>query len=521
MLKHPPANLIDGVWETPEGAGVSLLRSENPAKTAHGGGEVVWRGMECQTDVPRAVAAARAALPAWRAMGLEGRVMVLRKFQEIAKSKEEALARLLAREVGKVLWDARVEASLLSNKVDITLDSAKEGGLARVTPFELNLSATRVGRCDFRSHGVMAVIGPFNFPAHLPNGHIVPALAMGNTVVFKPSDKAPAVGQMLVEMFDEAMRACGAPSGGAGVINLVQGGVRVAKALVASDSDVDGILFTGSWPVGRSIMEASLDRPGRMLALEMGGNNAAIVMPDCDLRQALIECVRSAFVGTGQRCTCTRRIIVHREIAGKFVPAFCKMASNLIVGDPSAQHPVFMGPIISRAARDAVLRAQGEMASAGGEVLVEATAVQGEGNYITPSVVRVRSFTKDSSFAMAAGADCEVFGPVVRICEVASFDDAIEIANETEFGLAASLFSKDESFMRRFLSECRAGCLNINTGTAGASSKLPFGGLGLSGNHRPAGSFSTDYCAYPVASMIEKGGGAVVPVGMRVEDVTK
>lgn len=519
MLIHAPANLIGGVWESPEGSDVSPLRSENPAKTKLGGGEVVWQGMECVADVPRAVAAAREALPAWRAMGLEGRIKVLRKFQEIAKSKEDALAKLLAKEVGKVLWDAKAEAGLLSNKVDITLDSAKEGGLARVTPFELNLSATRVGRCDFRSHGVMAVIGPFNFPAHLPNGHIVPALAMGNTVVFKPSDKAPAVGQMLVEMFDEAMRACGAQPG---VINLVQGGAEVAKALVAprddSRDDIDGVLFTGSWPVGRSIMHASLDTPGRMLALEMGGNNAAIVMPDCDLKQALIECVRSAFVGTGQRCTCTRRIIVHRDIASKFIPAFCKMASNLIVGDPFASHPVFMGPIISRSARDGVLRAQAEMAVEGAEVLVEATAVEGDGNYITPSVVRVKDFNKGKALSSHPGADVEVFGPLVRICEVSNADEAIGLANATDFGLAASLFTKNEAVMKRFLSDCRAGCLNINTGTAGASSKLPFGGLGLSGNHRPAGSFSTDYCAYPVASMVEKSGTAALPVGMVIED---
>ncbi len=519
MLIHAPANLIGGVWETPQGPGAAPLRSENPAKTSSGGGEIVWQGMQCVADVPRAVAAAREALPAWRAMGLEGRTKVLRKFQEIAKRKEDAMAKLLAREVGKVLWDAKLEAGLLSNKVDITLDSAKEGGLARVTPFEFNVSATRVGKCDFRSHGVMAVIGPFNFPAHLPNGHIVPALAMGNTVVFKPSDKAPAVGQMLMELFDEALRACGAPQG---VINLVQGGAEVARALVAprgdSLDDIDGVLFTGSWPVGRSIMQASLDTPGRMLALEMGGNNAAIVMPDCDLRQALIECVRSAFIGSGQRCTCTRRIIVHRDIASKFIPVFCKMASGLIVGDPFATHPVFMGPVISRAARESVLRAQSEMAAEGGEVLVEATAVEGDGNYITPGVVRVDNFNKGKTYCCQPGADIEVFGPLVRMCDALDVDEAIDLANATDFGLAASLFTKDEAAMRRFLNECRAGCLNINTGTAGASSKLPFGGLGLSGNHRPAGSFSTDYCAYPVASMIESSGTAAVPVGMMVDD---
>jgi succinylglutamic semialdehyde dehydrogenase len=354
---------------------------------------------------------------------------------------------------------------------------------------------------------------------HLPNGHIVPALLLGNSVVFKPSDKAPACGQALVELFDEALRECGAP---AGVLNLVQGGADVAKALVSHD-DVDGVLLTGSWPVGRAIMEANLDRPGRMLALEMGGNNAAVVMPDAHLRQAVIECVRSAFVGSGQRCTCTRRIIVHRGIADRFVPALCKAASSLILGDPRATHPVFMGPLISKGACEAVLAAQARFAASGGQVLVMASRVgvgfgEGQGfvggaeNLVSPGVMMVEGFFAGEG-EPASGADVEVFGPLVRVCIVDSLDEAIAQVNATRFGLAASIFTTDEGAQQRFLHEVRAGCININTGTAGASSKLPFGGLGLSGNHRPAGAFSLDYCGYPVGTMVEKSDGAAVPVG--------
>lgn len=449
--------------------------------------------------------AARAALPAWSALGMEGRSRVLRRFQAIAAARAGSLATLLCDEVGKVMWDAKAEASLLAGKVDITLDASASGALARVSDFSVPLSPSRVGRCTFRPHGVAAVLGPFNFPMHLPNGHIVPALALGNTIVFKPSDKAPACGQALAEMFDEALRAEGAPRG---VFNLVQGGADIAQALVAPESDIDAVYFTGSWPVGRAIMQANLDRPGRMLALEMGGNNAAIILPDADLRQAVVECVRSAFIGTGQRCTCTRRLVVHEAVAEKVIPAICKAASALVMGDPRATHPVFMGPLISRGARDQVLSQFRRWTGAeGARVLVEPSAVE-PGWFLSPGVLRVDRFTG------SVEDDIEVFGPVLRISTCTDMNDAIAQCNATRFGLAASIFTKDAASIDRFLHSTRAGCLNVNTGTAGASGRLPFGGLGLSGNHRPAGSFSVDYCAYPVASMVETSGEAALPSGM-------
>jgi succinylglutamic semialdehyde dehydrogenase len=308
-------------------------------------------------------------------------------------------------------------------------------------------------------------------------------------------------------------------------MNLVQGGADVAKALVGHEG-IDGVLFTGSWPVGRAIMEANLDRPGRILALEMGGNNAAVVMPDADLKQAAIECVRSAFITTGQRCTCTRRVIVEESIAERFIGVVCKAASNLIIGDPRAEYPVFMGPIISEGAREAVLGFERSASHGGGEVLVQGSAVDvpGAGWYLSPSVIRVDRFTVDarnggggSDPSADAGCDVEVFGPLLRVSIARDFDDAIDQANGTRFGLAASIFTRDSTLVERFMSEARAGCVNVNTGTAGASSKLPFGGLGRSGNHRPAGSFSVDYCAYPVAGMFEQGDAAQVPPGMRFD----
>ncbi|MBK7405386.1 MAG: aldehyde dehydrogenase family protein [Phycisphaerales bacterium] len=507
VLEGGPADLIGGEWVALSGRDIV---SVNPARPA----ETLWAASANATHVEGAVAAARSAQRAWSHWPAERRFAVLRRYAEICRGRQAEIASLIADETGKVLWDAAGEASALAAKVDITLDESEHSGLRRVRGFEIPLSEARVGRTWFRPHGVMAVIAPYNFPAHLANGHIVPALAMGNTIVLKPSDKTPAVGQLLAEMLHAALAEGGAP---VGVLNLVQGGAEVAQRLTTHPG-VDGILFTGSWPVGRRILEANLDNPGRIVALEMGGNNPAIVMPDCDLRQAVVECARSCFVTTGQRCTCTRRVIVHRRVAEPFLAALCKVATNLVIGDPKAKHPVFMGPIISDAARQAVLGAQRAFAGAGGEVLVESSPVDSEGGgyFLSPGVMRVGRFTLAEEGD--AGCDLEVFGPFARVSITDSLDDAIEQANATRFGLAASIFTKDAAGAERFLAEARAGCLNVNAGTAGASSKLPFGGLGHSGNHRPAGSFSLDYCAYPVAGMLESGDAAPVPQGMRVAE---
>ena len=507
MLARGPADLIGGRWVPLTGDGIV---SVNPARPS----EIVWQASSRLEHVDAAVLAAREAQGGWARWGRERRFAVLRRYAEICRARQADMASLIADETGKVMWDATGEAAALAAKVDITLDTSDQGAFRRVTGWEIPLADSRVGRTWFRPHGVMAVIAPYNFPAHLANGHIVPALAMGNTVVLKPSNKSAAVGQLMAEFHDQALTEAGAPPG---VLNLVQGTRDVATALM-THTDIDGLLFTGSWPVGRRILEANLDYPGRIIALELGGNNPAVVLPDCDLRQAVIECARSAFVTTGQRCTCTRRIIVHRDIADRFLPALCKVASNLVVGDPKAEHPVFMGPIISDEARRDVLEAQRVFAAAGGGVLVEASAreSEGDGYYLSPGVMRVDRFTLEEEGP--AGCDCEVFGPLVRVSISDSLDDAIAQANATRFGLAAAIFTRDRDAAGRFLDEARAGCVNLNTGTAGASSKLPFGGLGHSGNHRPAGSFSLDYCAYPVAGMVESGNGAAVPEGMRVED---
>ena len=483
---------------------------------------VVWSGGAPVEHVDGAVGAARAALAGWASSPVERRVEALRAFQRIAAERVDEMAALISAETGKAHWDCLGEAKLLGAKIDITLDESARSGRSRVTGFDVEVTETRAGRCRFRPHGVMGVVGPFNFPAHLPNGHIAPALLTGNTVVLKPSDKAPAVGQALASMYREALASVGAPEG---VVNLVQGGAEVAVALVTHD-DLDGILFTGSWPVGRRILEANLDRPGRVVALEMGGNNGAIVMPDADLRVAAIECARAAFITTGQRCTCTRRLVVHKDAAPRLLPLLAKIASNLVVGDPRgvAGQPVFMGPIVSAQARDAIDGARRRLAELGARTLLDGPPIDhpSGGHYLGPTIVEVERFTAPSGAYSEtvddAGCDVEFFGPLLRVSLAESYEDALEQANATRFGLAASIFTGDGAVAEDFLARARAGCVNVNTGTAGASSKLPFGGLGLSGNHRPAGAFALDYTAYPVASLVETGAVAPVPPGMRFDE---
>ncbi|HMY17691.1 MAG TPA: aldehyde dehydrogenase family protein [Polyangium sp.] len=489
-------------------SGESII-STNPARPV----DIVWRADSVLDHLDQAVDAATRAQVRWARLSEAQRFAALVRFRDLCRSRAADMAQLIARETGKTLWDARAEADLLAAKVDITLDASEHGGLRRVAGFEMSLGATRTGRTVFRPHGVMAVLGPYNFPAHLPNGHIIPALALGNAVVFKPSDKAPMVGQTLGAWLQEALGAEGAPEG---VVNVVHGGADVATRLVTHPG-TNGVLFTGSWPVGRRIMELCLDEPGRILALEMGGNSPTLVMPDADLRQAAIEVVRSAFVSTGQRCTCTRRLVVHRDIAEKFVRAIVAMTSRLTIGDPFDQPEPFMGPIITEEARRSVIDAQSRFAAQGARVLLEARRIETDagGFYLSPGIVQVDRFALD---AKGAGSDIEVFGPLLRISIAESFDDALLQVNATRFGLAASIFTKNAETMNRFFDETRAGCINVNTGTAGASSKLPFGGLGLSGNHRPAGAHSLDYCAYPVAGMVESSNAAPLPKGMTVDE---
>jgi len=452
-----------------------FLVSRSPADPSDELGRfVIWD----EEALSEAVARARAAFPAWRDLGTESRAKVLKRFAEHVAAQQEELAQLIAREVGKALWDARGEARLLAPKVDVTLGT----GMQQVA----TLDAGGGARATFHPRGVLAVLGPFNFPAHLPNGHIVPALATGNTVVFKPSDQAPAVGEWMAR----AWRDAGLP---VGVLETVQGAGETGRAL-ALHPDVDGVLFTGSWTVGRQIQEATLDQPGKLLALELGGKNAMLVWEDADLRLAVAEAALSICATTGQRCTALSRIFVARSVMEEFSDRLCSVLAGLEVGPP-LEDGVFMGPLVSRDAFERVMAFRATVQAAGGERVFRGQ-VDRLAPYVAPQLVRFASPEQTHPYQRE-----EIFGPDAALYPVDDFEEAIEAVNDSDYGLAASVMTRDRARYEHCIGRIRTGILNWNKGTIGASGKLPFGGWGRSGNDRPAGAFSTLYCTAPQAHL--------------------
>ncbi len=424
--------------------------------------------------VALAVDRARAAFPAWRDAGLPARAAVLRRFRDAARAAGDEMARLVAREMGKALWDARGEAALLAAKVDATLDE----GLR----FVATLDAGPGARATFHPRGVLAVIGPFNFPAHLPNGHIVPALATGNTVVFKPSDQTPAVGERLVRLFREA----GVPEG---VLEIVHGGAETGSAL-ALDPGVDGVLFTGSYEVGRELTKLTLDQPGKILALELGGNNAIVVCDDADLDLAVAEAAVSVCATTGQRCSCAGRLFAARALADAFQEKLAEVLRGVRAGPP-LEDGVFMGPLVSRRAWERLARYRGLSAEAGGERL-PVSDEELPAPYARPGLVRFERLSQTHAYQRD-----EIFGPEAALYRFDDLDEAIAAVNDSDYGLVASVFTRDRARYEHCVGRVRTGLLNWNKGTVGASGRLPFGGLLRSGNDRPAGIASSVYCTFP------------------------
>lgn len=478
MLAPVSAVIADELPLVPSSDGA--LRIASPADLDDVLGEVPFaRGF-----IDEAVRAARRAQPAWEALGVEARAHALLRLRDVLMKREAQLAELLAREVGKVLREARAECRALVSKIDIALHE----GLALVP--DVRLDARHEWR--WRAHGVLAVLGPFNFPLHLPHGHIVPALLAGNTVVFKPSEVAPFV----ASAYARAVLDAGLPPG---VFNMVQGD-GASGARLSEHPDVDGVLFTGSYAVGTRILAANAHRPGRMIALELGGKNAALVLDDADLEGAARDVAASAFSSAGQRCSCVSRLVVTRGIAAALIDAIAAAADGLVVGHPH-DADVFMGPLATATAQARFEAAQ-RQADAEGSTRVRpprelAPRFEGRrlrGHYVAPAVRLVQSRAADSVYQRE-----ELFGPDLAVYVVDDLDEAISVANDTRYGLAAGVWTRSEAAFERCARSLRVGNLGWNTPTVGASSRLPFGGVGDSGNHRPAGVFSSRYCAFPMS----------------------
>ncbi len=434
--------------------------------------------------IDTACEAASKAYKPWQSKDTDRNSYLLR-LKKVYEDHKEQLAEVISRETGKPLWESLSEAKAMVGKIDITLNhSMNLVGEERVE----NALPHVDGFIRHRPRGVMAVIGPFNFPGHLPNGHFVPALATGNTIVFKPSDKTPAVGQLIAEMFKKAEFP-------PGVFNLVQGQAETGRRLVGHEK-VDGVLFTGSYDVGLKIQQETLQHHWKILALEMGGKNCSVVWRDADLNKAVYENILGAYLSTGQRCSCTSKIILHKDIKDAFVDKFHETAKKIKVGHWSEKN--FMGPIISEYAMEKYLRFQEIAQREDCELLMRGKVLEltPQGHYVTPSIALVKKHNPDSVYQKS-----EIFGPNVGIYEIEDIEEAVEINNSSGFGLAMSVFSKDRSIFEQVLAGAKVGILNWNRTTNGASSRLPFGGLGKSGNDRPSAHYAVQYCTSPVASL--------------------
>lgn len=464
---------IDGTWRDGRGPAFDSLAPHDL--------HAVWSGHSADAnDVDAAFRAARTAFVRWANLDIADREAIATAFAGELKANSESLARCIAEDVGKPLWEARTEVSAMIGKIAISIRAYHERTGMQEQPTDFGRHVLR-----HRPHGVVAVFGPYNFPGHLPNGHIVPALLAGNTVLFKPSEQTPAVAELTVRLWERA----GIPPG---VLNLVQG-ERATGEAVAAHAQLDGLYFTGSSRTGGILHRQFAADTGRILALEMGGNNPLIVRPVEDGDAAALDVIQSAFITSGQRCTCARRLFVPRDGWGDaFLERLIEISSRLAIDRWDADPQPYMGPVIGSPAADALRAAQDRLLAAGGRPLLPMRRLDNGAAFVSPALLDVTD-ARDVP-------DEEFFGPLLQVYRYADFDAAIEAANRTRYGLSAGLIGDDEREYERFWRSIRAGIVNWNRPTTGASGAYPFGGIGASGNHRPSAYYAADYCAYPVAS---------------------
>jgi len=468
------ALLLGNVWKNGTGP---FLESHNPIN-----GQLLWHGQSVSADqVDDAVENAQEAFVKWSLLPLTERITLLENFKKILETEKNAFAKIISQETGKPLWESINEVDSMIGKVKVSIDAYPlRTGVHQQTINDVALLVRH------KPHGVMAVIGPYNLPGHLPNAHIVPALLAGNTLVYKPSELTPLVGECMMRYWQLA----GLPEG---VMNFVVGGAAVGKTLIANPA-VKGILFTGSYQTGKQIHEALAGQPERMLALEMGGNNPLIVHDIDDMNAAVLMTILSAYLTSGQRCTCTRRlIVVENKQSSDFLHRLSKAIEKIPVNVFDASPAPFMGSVITPQVAEKLLATQEELIAKGAQAIVKMNLLMPNTGLLTPGLIDVT--------AVKNREDKEIFGPLLQIIRVKNFDEALTEANNTSYGLAAGLLSKSIENFEKFYATIQAGIINWNRPTTGASSNAPFGGIKNSGNSRPSAYYAADYCAYPVASM--------------------
>jgi succinylglutamic semialdehyde dehydrogenase len=465
---------INGCWRQGRGA---EFQAVDPTTE-----EIKWSGRAAsQEDAAEAVEAAAAAFEDWSETSLDERLKYLYRYRDILSNRKKEVREAICLDTGKPRWEAMTEVEAMIGKIDLSVGAYRERcGESHSAMGE----AAAVAR--YKPIGALAVIGPFNLPGHLPNGQIVPALLVGDTVVFKPSEQTPVVGELLAELLEQAELP-------PGVFNLVQG-MRETGAAVVSHDKINGVLFTGSVVTGKALHKAYAGQPAKMTVLEMGGNNPLVVHEISDYATAAYLTIQSAYITAGQRCTCARRLILP-ESAGRrrFIDALMSAISKIKVGTYTDDPEPFMGPVISLGIAEDLIRAQDSLASRGGRILAPMERLDRKGYFVSPGLMDVT--------AVSDRPDVELFGPFLQIVRVADFDEALKEANNTSYGLAAGLLSDNRDLYLKFVRKIRAGIINWNRQTTGASGRLPFGGIGDSGNFRPGGYYTVDHCSYPVASL--------------------
>lgn len=451
-----------------------MMKSYNPAN-----GELVWEGIaDSSNEIANKIVQGSKAFSSWSTKSIEERIEFLTRYENELKKNKDNLALAISKETGKPLWESKTEVDAMISKIPLSIQSFLERcGRKESTQGNFKLFT------EYRPHGVVAVFGPFNFPGHLPNGHIVPALLAGNVVLFKPSELTPFVGELIHKYLK-------LPDG---VFQVVQGGPDAGKTL-ANSLDVKGIFFTGSAAIGEILKEQNLKNPGRILALEMGGNNPLIISKIQDVKAAAYLTIQSAFLTTGQRCSAARRLILTDECPkDAFIKELVHQVEGLKIGSYDDKEEPFMGPVIHLNTAKKLLDAEKHLIKQGATVIYPMRQLYVGLPFITPALIDVTS--------ILSTRDEELFGPFLQIYQTDSLDNAIKIANDTAYGLSSGLFSESEMEWKHFYSTIRAGIINWNAPLTGASSKAPFGGIGKSGNYRPSAYLAADYCSYPIASM--------------------
>lgn len=481
-------NYRHGSFALPPTSGISasenVIERYNPSNTE----EKLWSMLVNYSAVDEVIESAVAGFKTWRKSTLEQRINGLRKFQEIALSRQAEIAEAISMETGKPLWEAKTEAQSLVAKITVTI----EDSLPRIQKKTLtNTMPETDGHVIYKPLGPCLVIGPFNFPCHLANGQITSALIAGNSIIFKPSEKTAYSGQLLIECFHQA----GFPEG---VINLIQGDGEVARRLV-KDRRIRGVYFTGSKEVGLNVLKSTYQDLGKLVALELGGKNASIIHQDANLDLALAETLRGAFLTSGQRCTSTSIVALHSSHIHQFIDRFHDISKKIIIDHPIHHEKVpFMGPLVDQKALDSYLTFVGMAKREGIQEIMRGKQLEKKfkGFYASPSIHLAEKFDSSSLFLTS-----EIFGPNCTFVPYDDIEEAITIANSTEFGLAASIFTQDQKIYELALRDVDAGLLNLNRSTVGASAKLPFGGVKNSGNYRPAAVATIDSCVYQMASL--------------------